>query len=141
MGLGTLLLTEVIATERVCFRIPLRTTTNTEPGRHNRAEDVGSGFVMPPRPLPFHQGNDFAQVIHDGFQFGNGFARQVLRFRQYIAVLERFISQPGNIQLVLAISDFANVETPKTTTFTGVFSLAVAVAQRVAKTPEFIYDV
>ena len=96
---------------------------------------------MPPRPLPFHQGNDFAQVIHDGFQFGNGFARQVLRFRQYIAVLERFISQPGNIQLVLAISDFANVETPKTTTFTGVFSLAVAVAQRVAKTPEFIYDV
>src|SRR5271166_4473109 len=69
-------------------------------------------------------------MMHHSFQFCNGFARQILGFRQFIAVFERVVFQPSNIQLVLAIFDFTDVEPAKATIFTGVLSLALTVRIR-----------
>ena len=60
--------------------------------------------------LFLQQGHEVAEVVHHGFEFGDGFSGELLRFGQFVGVFERVVREPGDVGLVAAAFDFAEVE-------------------------------
>src|SRR6266487_1880513 len=59
------------------------------------------------------ESNNFAEVVHDSFEFGDRLGGEVLRFGQLVAVFKRFVLEPRDVQLVAAFLDFIDAETTK----------------------------
>jgi len=49
------------------------------------------------------QRHDLPQVAHHGFEFCDGLPGEVLRFGQFIPVLERFVLEPRDVELVAGV--------------------------------------
>ena len=75
----------------------------------------------------FHERDDFAEIIHHRLQLRDGFGGEVLRFGQFIGVLERVVLEPGDIELVAAFLDLADVEFAESTGLSGIGAFAQAV--------------
>jgi hypothetical protein len=82
----------------------------------NSAERFDQGEPSPIQPaarhscldhlLFLHECNDLAQVVHDGFEFGDGFAGDAAA-REPLAIFERFVFEPPHFELVAARLDLA----------------------------------
>jgi hypothetical protein len=73
------------------------------------------------------QCHDLAKIIDDGLQFCDGLGGEVLWFWEFVAVFERLVFQPCDIQLVAALLDLLNGEVSEATLRALVVSLAAAV--------------
>jgi hypothetical protein len=67
--------------------------------------------------------DNLAEIIDDGFQFRNRITGEVLRLGKFVAVFERFVFQPGDIEFVVARFDFAKSESTKSTKLTRIGTL------------------
>jgi hypothetical protein len=50
-------------------------------------------------------GDDFLRVVHDGLQLRDGLGGEVLRLGPLVAVFERFVLEPGDVQFEIPILD------------------------------------
>ena len=61
-------------------------------------------------PVCLYQLKNIPQIIHHRFQLRDRLGRQVLRFGQIVGVFERFVLEPGDVELVVPLLDLADVE-------------------------------
>lgn len=59
------------------------------------------------------ESDNFTEIIHYGLEFSDGFGGEVLRFRQFVAVFERFVLEPSDVELVFAFLDFIDAKIAK----------------------------
>ena len=84
----------------------------------------------PPCAIPavcFELCHDVVQICDRRFKFGDRLGGQVLGFRQVVGVLDGVVLEPGDVEFVVSILYFADVEFPETSIFTQVFAFAPAV--------------
>lgn len=62
----------------------------------------------------FNELNDFFQVVHFGL------AGEVQRFAQFVAIFQRLVVEPGDIELVAALLDFTDVEATQSPQFSAI---------------------
>ena len=56
-----------------------------------------------------HQRDNFLEVVHHRFEFGDRFGGEVLRVGEFVARFQRVVLQPGDVELVRPLGDLACV--------------------------------
>lgn len=78
-----------------------------------------------------------AQVFDYGFEFGDGGSGEFLRFGEVVGVLDGVVFEPGEVELVVALPDLADVELAETAGGAKVLAAAAAVGVEAVALLEF----